>query len=133
MNQVATIRLVEGSIQSEIDLHQVMEHLERYRKMSAYTGQQLDWDYAAAAFPYQIEEKSKDGRSWLVLTGTNPNLYKYLVIGVVEPDQVQIILPADSTHGDKAKANELSRYLARSLKAELHLFNGRVMYFNPRK
>jgi hypothetical protein len=133
MNQVATIRLMEGSIQSNIELHQVKEHLEHYRKMSAYTGQQLDWDYAAAAFPYQIEEKSKDGRSWLMLTGTDPNLYKHLVIGVVEPNQVQIILPADSTHGDKAKANELSRYLARSLKAELHLFNGRVMYFNPRK
>ncbi|MBN2908422.1 DUF1885 family protein [Polycladomyces sp. WAk] len=133
MNQVATIRLVEGSIQSEIELHQVKEHLERYRKMSAYTGQQLDWDYAAAAFPYRIEEKSKDGRSWLVLTGTDPNLYKHLVIGVAEPDRIQIILPADSTHGDKAKANELSRYLARSLKAELYLFNGRVMYFNPRK
>jgi Domain of unknown function (DUF1885) len=133
MSQVATIHLVEGSVQSEIELQQVKERLERYRQMSAYTGQQLDWDYATAAFPYRMEEKSKDGRSWLVLTGIDPKIYKHLVIGVDEPDRVQVILPADSTHGDKAKANELCRYLARSLKAELHLFNGRVMYFNPRK
>ena len=46
---------------------------------------------------------------------------------------IQIVLPDDCTHGDKGKGNELCKHLSRTLRAQLHLFNGRVMYFNPRK
>lgn len=46
---------------------------------------------------------------------------------------IQFVLPEGATHGDKAKGNEFVKHFAKKLKAELHLFNGRVMYFNPRK
>lgn len=46
---------------------------------------------------------------------------------------VQVVLPENCTHGDKSKANEYCKFIAKRLKAELHLFNGRVLYYNPRK
>ena len=83
------------------------------------------------------------------MKGTHPS-YRYIVIGIggeaapgtdeqqneeapeVEPF-VQIVLPEGSTVGDKSKGNELTKYLGKTWKAEVQLFNGRVMYFNPRK
>nr|WP_054949433.1 DUF1885 family protein [Numidum massiliense] len=46
---------------------------------------------------------------------------------------IQIVLPDGALHGDKAKGNEFAKYLAKQFQAELHLFNGRVMFFFPRK
>lgn len=46
---------------------------------------------------------------------------------------IQLVLPDGSTHGDKSKGNEFGKHFASKLKAELQLFNGRVMYYNPRK
>lgn len=46
---------------------------------------------------------------------------------------IQLVLPDGSTHGDKAKGNEFGKHFAKKLKAELQLFNGRTMYYNPRK
>jgi hypothetical protein len=52
---------------------------------------------------------------------------------VTQPSTIQVILPSGSTIGDKSKGNELCKYLGKIWKAEVHLFNGRTMYYNPRK
>lgn len=140
MGNRAWIRLVENSTQTEISLQDIKEQLNRYIEMASRTGSQLDWNYAAAAFPYTIEEQSINGKNWLVLSGKEPKLYRRLTIGVEqEPAEkggrsaIQVLVPPGATHGDHAKANEFCRYLAKKFQGELHLFNGRVMYFYPRQ
>ncbi|TCM99197.1 uncharacterized protein DUF1885 [Paenibacillus sp. BK033] len=132
MSQSAFIKLVQGSAVSELPLDELKEKLLRYREQTALTGSQLEWDYAGAAFPYTIETKQDD--RWFYLQGTNPG-YKYIVFGngAEGPSTIQVVLPDGSTHGDKAKANELCKYLAKQLLAELTMFNGRTIYYNPRK
>jgi hypothetical protein len=139
LSQSAFIKFVEGSAVSALSLDELKEWLLRYKEQTERTGKQLDWNYSEAAFPYTIEQKPESEDKWFYLKGKN-NLYKYILFGVgsdkkdeQETHYVQIVLPDESTHGDKAKGNELCKYLARHLKAELHLFNGRIMYFNPRK
>jgi hypothetical protein len=139
MSQSAYINFVEGSAVTSMSLDELKQQLLHYREQTALTGKQLDWDYADAAFPYTIETKPEGEGKWFYLKGKN-NLYKYIVFGVgskkVDDEEkhfIQVVLPDDSTHGDKAKANEFCKYLGRHLKAELHLFNGRIMYLNPRK
>ncbi|GMK43054.1 MULTISPECIES: DUF1885 family protein [Paenibacillus] len=132
MSQSAFIKLVQGSAVSELPLEELKEKLIHYREQTALTGTQLDWDYAKAAFPYTFESKQDD--RWFYLQGTNPG-YKYIVFGNGDegPSTIQVVLPDGSTHGDKAKANELCKYLAKQLLAELTMFNGRTIYYNPRK
>jgi hypothetical protein len=137
LSQSAYIRLVEGSAVEQLTLDGVKEQLHRYREQTALTGQQLGWEYAEAAFPYTIE--TKPGEEWFYLKGSDP-LYRYIVFGVgseeadgQERHYVQVVLPDDATHGDKAKGNELCKYMAKHLLAELTLFNGRTIYYNPRK
>lgn len=139
MVQSAYIKLISGSEISTITLNEVKERLLHYRDQLASTAKQLGWEYDKAGFPYTIETKPNAEDNWFYLQGTDP-LYKYIILGVgseSKDDQqqcyIQIVLPDDSTHGDKAKGNELCKYLGKALKAELHLFNGRIMYFNPRK
>lgn len=139
MSQSAYIKLVEGSTTSSLSLDEVKELLLGYKDQMSKTAQQLDWEYDDAAFPYTIETKSDSEGKWFYLKGTN-KLYKHILFAVgsekdedVEKHYIHIVLPDDSTHGDKAKGNELSKYMGTKLKAELHLFNGRVMYYNPRK
>ncbi len=138
MSKSAYIKLVKGSKQNEITLEETKNLLNYYQEMTSLTGQQLGWDYQSAAFPYEMEEREQDGIRYLLLTGKNPTKYAYLMIGTGQEEgtgihQIQIVLPSNATHGDKGKANEFSKFLAKQLKAELHLFNGRVMYFNERK
>jgi len=139
MSQSAYLYFAEGSSVPSVTLEELEEHLHRYRDQTSKTGQQLDWNYAAAAFPYTIEKNPEGEGVWFYLKGKD-EAYKYILFGVgskktddAERHYVQVVLPDGSTHGDKAKANELCKYLARNLKTELHLFNGRIMYFNPRK
>lgn len=139
MAKSAYIKLVPGSAASSITLDEVKQHLQEYIQQTSNTGKQLSWEYAEAAFPYTIETRYDSEDKWFYLKGTSP-LYKYLIFGVGEETSgeetvphIQVVLPDGCTQGDVAKGNELSKYLARKLKAELHLFNGRVMYFNPRK
>ncbi|MCI3921477.1 DUF1885 family protein [Paenibacillus sp. TRM 82003] len=139
MTQSAYLYFVEGSSAPSMTLNEVKEELERYIEQVTKTGQQLDWDYAEAAFPYTFETKPEGENIWFYLKGKD-ELYRYIVFGVGvtsgqegERHYVQIVLPEGSTHGDKAKANELCKHLGRRLKTETHLFNGRIMYFNPRK
>jgi len=139
MSQSAYIRLVEGSAADGISLAELKERLLRYREQVSLTGKQLDWDYADAAFPYSIETKPGEEDRWFYLRGRDP-LYRHIVFGIGSETTgersvpyIQVVLPDDATHGDKAKANELCKYLAKHLLAELRLFNGRTMYYNPRK
>jgi hypothetical protein len=141
----AYIRLVDQSTTSQIDLEDVKQKLEHYISMTTKTGQQLAWDYAGAAFPYKIVEPPEGKGKWFYLKGNNPNLYKHIVVGVgadqatdqegqeKKNNYIQIVLPDDATHGDKSKANEFCKYLAKTYQAKLELFNGRVMYCYPRK
>lgn len=136
MSKSAYIKLVSGSKQKTISLEEVKQLLQYYQEMTEFTGKQLNWDYQAAAFPYEIKEKEHEEMKYLLLQGKNPNLYYYLMIGIgikTEPHYVHIVLPSRSTHGDQAKANELSRFIAKQLQGELQMFNGRTMYFNKRK
>ncbi|MBP1992705.1 DUF1885 family protein [Paenibacillus eucommiae] len=139
MGQSAYIKLVTGSAVPALSLDELKEKLLHYRDQLSKTAEQLGWEYDEAGFPYTIETKPEADNQWFYLKGTNP-LYKYIVFGVGkkqvnETDQhfVQVVLPDDATHGDKSKGNELCKHLGKQLKAELHLFNGRIMYFNPRK
>lgn len=139
MGQSAYIKFVTGSAISSISLEELKERLLQYKGQLALTAKQLGWEYDDAGFPYTIETKPEGENKWFYLKGTDP-LYKYIVMGVGSETQgdaersfIQVVLPDGATHGDKAKGNEFCKYLARQFKAELHLFNGRIMYFNPRK
>ncbi|MCF6093538.1 DUF1885 family protein [Microaerobacter geothermalis] len=142
MGKSAYIKFVEGSSQQKATVDDVKDMLNQYIERTSKTGDQLSWHYGDTAFPYTLEEKPEGRGKWFYLKGKDPKLYKYIIIGVgseqVEADgevqhYIQIVLPEGSTAGDKGKANEFCKYMARYYKAELHLFNGRVMYFNPRK
>lgn len=136
MSKSATIKLVSGSKYQTVSLEQLKELLQYYQEMTEYTGKQLNWDYKGAAFPYEIIEKEESGTKYLLLQGKDSHLYKYLILGVNQTEdahQIQIVLPTNSTHGDQAKANELSRFIAKQVEGELHMFNGRIMYFYKRK
>ncbi len=138
--QSAYIYFVEGSTAAQATLDDVKAKLQRYIEMTKKTGEQLGWGYADAAFPYVIEERPEGKDSWFLLKGKDPKSYKTIICGVgskevngQEKHFIQISLPESATHGDKSKANEFCRYLARDYKAELHLFNKRIQYFQPRK
>jgi len=136
VSKSAYIKLVSGSKYSSITLEELKKLLQYYQEMTELTGKQLNWDYKGAAFPYDIIEKEEEGTKYLLLQGKDPNLYRYLVMGVLESEdspQIQIVVPTQATHGDLAKANELSRFIAKQVQGELHMFNDRVMYFYKRK
>lgn len=139
MAQSAYISLVEGSAVQEMSLEDVKEQLRQYREQMELTGQQLDWNYAEAAFPYEMQEKPEGENRWFYLKGTAPR-YKYIVFGTGQREveggtipYIQVVLPDGATHGDKGKANELCKWIGKRLKAEVKLFNGRTIYYNPRK
>lgn len=144
MGNSAYIKLVKDSRVQEVTLNDVKNKLQHYIEMTKKTGKQLAWEYADAAFPYTLIEKPEAQGKWFYLKGNDPKLYKYIMFGVgkenVDSDgekreqhYIQVVLPEGSTHGDKAKANEFCKYLAKEFQGELHLFNQRVMYYYPRK
>jgi hypothetical protein len=139
MSQSAYIKFVEGSAVSALSLDELKEKLLYYKEQLHRTGQQLDWEYGQMAFPYSIEQKPDAEGKWFYLKGIDRQ-YKYILFGVSVPAEgsdekgyIQVTLPDDCTHGDKAKGNEFCKFLGKAYKAELHLFNGRVLYYNPRK
>lgn len=136
----AFIYFVEGSAAPSATLQDIKGKLQRYVEMTKKTGEQLGWSYSEAAFPYVIEEKPEEKDSWFILKGKDPKSYRMIIMGVgskvmngKEQAFIQVSLPDTATHGDKSKANEFCRYLAREFKGELHLFNNRIQYFQPRK
>ncbi len=139
MSQSAYITLVTEPAEGALTLDLVKNQLEQYREQVALTGRQLGWDYANAAFPYTFETQPGAENQWFYLKGTHPQ-YRYIVFGIGTRESdgtsvpyIQVVLPDGATHGDKAKANEFCKWLGKRLQAEVKLFNGRTMYFQPRK
>lgn len=139
--QSAFIKLVPASTQTTITLAEVENLLTYYRDITTKTGDQLSWEYKAHAFPYALSEKRDGDMEWLTLKGKDDTLYKYILIGVgtetTEEENaqsyIQIVLPDQATYADKNKANEFAKFFAKKLSGELHLFNGRVMYYYKKK
>ncbi|MGC4375487.1 DUF1885 family protein [Fictibacillus sp. Mic-4] len=139
----AYIKLVPASAKQSITLQEVKDLLLYYKDITSKTGDQLAWKYEEASFPYTIEEKREANSRWFYLKGTDPRQYKYIMIGIDEEASeenseeqtmyIQVTVPDGATHGDKGKANEFCKFLAKKLSAELHLFNGRIMYYYKRK
>lgn len=125
MSKSAYIKLVPGSKQETIDLDGVKQLLDTYCEMTGLTGKQLGWSYEAAAFPYEVSHEEQDGISYLYLKGKSPDKYNGLIIGTSKEEAsgvhyIQIVLPANASHGDLAKGNEFSKFFAKQLKGELH-------------
>ncbi|EIT84949.1 hypothetical protein A374_12920 [Fictibacillus macauensis ZFHKF-1] len=140
MEATSYIKLRPGSTQQTISLADVVRLFRYYQEITEKTGEQLDWAYENAAFPYEVHEKEDHTQKWLYLKGRDPDQYRYLLVAVDcerEEDHVvsyvQLTIPSLATHGDKAKANEFAKFLAKQLQGELHLFNGRIMHFEKRK
>ncbi|WP_210366400.1 DUF1885 family protein [Bacillus sp. REN3] len=144
MSSNAYIKLVPSSSQQTISTEELKDLFNYYKEITAKTGDQVDWNYEYSAFPYELKEKEDGKGNWFYLHSSQDR-YNAILIGVGkesaseedgterEKTYIQITLPPTATAGDKGKANEFSKFLAKKLKGELHLFNGRIMYFNPRK
>ncbi|MED2973484.1 DUF1885 family protein [Fictibacillus sp. B-59209] len=140
MQQHAYIKLVPSSKQHSITSEEVKNLFRYYKEITSKTGTQLGWEYGQSAFPYSMEEKSEGKDRWFYLKGSDRQQFKYIMIGLdtEETDEtntsyIQVTLPEGFTHGDKGKANEFCKFLAKQLEGELHLFNGRIMYYYKRK
>jgi hypothetical protein len=140
----AYIKLVSASKKKTITLSEVKELFQYYQAITKKTGEQLGWSYAEAAFPYTIVETDEGKEQWFYLKGKSDR-YRTIIVGVgqeqilnedtdeaEEQTFIQVTLPQGATHGDKGKANEFCKFLAKKLEGELHLFNGRVMYYYKR-
>ncbi|SDY62300.1 DUF1885 family protein [Thermoactinomyces sp. DSM 45892] len=137
MKKSTYIRLVKGSTQPDISLDEVHSLLDLYVSRMKKTGEQLDWDYASAAFPYKPIVREENGVSYLTLTPTDTELYYGFWLGVGKEDDntpfIQIVLPTSATHGDVGKANEYAKFLAKELKGQLSLFNQSVLHNELKK
>ncbi|MBM6618618.1 DUF1885 family protein [Bacillus suaedaesalsae] len=144
MSNSAYIKLVPGSTQQSISLDEVKKLFHYYKEITSKTGAQVSWSYSTAAFPYELKEKPEGKDQWFYLKSDERG-YNMIVVGVgseqyedengefVNREYIQIVLPEGATHGDKGKGNEFSKFLGQKLEGELHLFNGRVMYYYKRK
>ncbi|MBT9253256.1 MAG: DUF1885 family protein [Brockia lithotrophica] len=115
----------------EISLEALRAALEEYRGRLEKTGEKLDAPYTTWAFPYEIEERERDGIRYLYLRGKGVTAQEYagllLTAGSADAQNVvQITVARGGTDGDFAKANELARFLAHRWKAEIVLFTGKV-------
>ncbi|MBS2968807.1 DUF1885 family protein [Metabacillus sp. KIGAM252] len=113
-----------------LSLKTIYEYIDYYKNITAKTGEQLGWEYSETAFPYETFEEND---RLLILRSEQPG-FNHIYIGIIQLEDggattVQVYLPASSGHGDKGKANELCKFLAKKMKAELHLFNGKVMRY----
>jgi Domain of unknown function (DUF1885) len=140
----AFIKLVPSSAKQDVSIEDVKKLFHYYKDITGKTGAQLDWQFENSAFPYEIKEKEEGKGKWFYLHSNNER-YNAILIGVdketvqnengeeKEQTYIQVTLPEQSTFGDKGKANEFCKFLAKKLQGELHLFNERIMYFYPRK
>ncbi len=142
----AYIKLVPSSLKQSITIDEVKELFAYYKDITAKTGNQLEdqYKYDDLAFPYEVKETAEGKGKWFYLSGVGER-YNAILIGVDQETHrdengeekdltyIQVTLPEQSTYGDKGKANEFCKFLAKKLQGELHLFNGRIMYFYPRK
>jgi Domain of unknown function (DUF1885) len=144
MAENAFIKLVPSSAQQTVTVEEIKELFHYYKNITVKTGDQLNWEYGESAFPYEIKETEDGKDKWFYLHSNNER-YFAILIGIdqefirdedgneKEQTYIQVTLPEQSTFGDKGKANEFCKFLAKKLKGELHLFNERVMYYYPRK
>ncbi|WP_174842917.1 DUF1885 family protein [Neobacillus mesonae] len=144
MAENAFIKLVPSSAKQTISTDEVKELFHYYKNITTKTGDQLDWQFENAAFPYEMKETEDSEGKWFYLH-SNHERYNVILLGIDteivrgedgsenEQAYIQVTLPDQSTFGDKGKANEFCKFLAKKLQGELHLFNGRIMYFYPRK
>ncbi|MFX3624345.1 MAG: DUF1885 family protein [Ectobacillus sp.] len=129
--QHAFIKLVPKSAKQSINIQDLKDLFTYYKQITEKTGKQLGWNYSENAFPYEMIPTSD---STLHLKSSHDR-YHSIYIGTGEENGqyfVQITLPQSATFGDKGKANEFCRFLAKKLEGELQLFNGRTMYFYKR-
>lgn len=144
MSSNAYIKLVPSSTQQAISTDELKELFNFYKQITAKTGDQVDWNYESSAFPYDLKEKEDAKGTWFYLSSSHDR-YNAIIFGIDketivsedgterEQSYIQITLPPTATAGDKGKANEFSKFIAKKVQGELHLFNDRIMYFNPRK
>lgn len=140
----AYIKLVPSSLKQTITIDEVKDLFLYYKEITSKTGEELDYHYENDAFPFEIKETDEGKGKWFYLSGVRERYFAILV-GVdketlqnengeeSEQTYIQVTLPEESTYGDKGKANEFCKFLAKKLQGELHLFNGRTMYYYPRK
>ncbi|MFF2446004.1 DUF1885 family protein [Neobacillus sp. NPDC058068] len=144
MAENAFIKLVPSSAKQAVAIEEVKDLFQYYKNITTKTGNQLNWQYGETAFPYEIKETEGGKGKWFYLLSEHER-YNAILIGVdtetvrsedgtlSEQTYIQVTLPEQSTFGDKGKANEFCKFLAKKLQGELHLFNERIMYYNPRK
>jgi len=144
MANQAYIKLVPSSVKQTITIDELREILEYYKEITGKTGKQLNWQYNEAAFPYEITEEIVNNNKQLILI-SNHERYHSMALYINEEKAsngdeneaiqtyIQLTLTNRSTYGDKGKANEFCKFLANKLQGELHLFNGRIMYYYKRK
>lgn len=140
----AYIKLVPASVKQTMTIDELKEMLEYYKEITIKTGEQLNWPYGQAAFPYEMRDETSDNKHQLYLAARQDRYHSILLS--IDKEQplaadaneapqtiIQLALTNQSTYGDKGKANELGKFLANKLQGELHLFNGRIMYYYKRK
>lgn len=135
MTKNAYIRLVANSTKTLISLDEVKGLLEEYTRKNRRTGDQIGWPYEDFSFPYEITETPESEGKWFYLKATEEG-YGLIAIAVDSDETgeyIQVSLSDYSTYGDKNKAVEFCKLFGEKLKAEVHLFNENVMYFDPRK
>ena len=144
MTRKAYIKLVSNSSQTAITKDELKTLFHYYKKITTKTGTQIDWKYDQAAFPYEIKELPNQQDNSFHLY-SKQDRYHSILIGIKQEatndengnphkqTYIQITLPSSSTHGDKGKANEFCKFIAKQLQGDLQLFNGRIMYFSRQK
>ena len=143
ITESAYIKLVPASEIQEITLEEVKQYFHYYKGITSKTGEQLGWEYGEYAFPYELKEAPGSEGEWFYLSSDKEN-YQFIAVAVGQEalnqgegeerqPYIQISLSQFSSFGDKSKANEFCKFLAKKVKGELHLFNKRIMYFYPRK
>ncbi len=116
-------------MEDSLSLEKIKELLIYYQEITAKTGEQLSWSYRETAFPYTLTQKPTIS-DWFYLKGLNEG-YSIILIGISN-NVIQVVLTDQSTHGDKAKANELCKFLSNKLQADLTLFNGRKVQYTKK-
>lgn len=140
----ASIKLISNSTETVITKAELIELFHYYKEITSKTGSQIDWKYDQAAFPYEINEDqdqqnnsftlySKIDRYHMIQIGIEQEITTDINGNLEKQTYIQIILPSSSTYGDKGKANEFCKFIAKKLHGDLQLFNGRMMYFSRQK
>jgi len=138
MAEHAYIKLVPESTLEVVKIEDIKELFHYYKTITGKTGAQLDWNYSETAFPYEIIQHKAN----FIHLHSTADRYHSILLGIGKENvkdaegkptiqhYIKLTLPETSTYGDKGKANEFSKFLAKKLKGELHLFNRRIMYYN---